>query len=247
MSFIVMIPARMSSTRLPNKPLADLGGVPMVIRVAQAAARSKAQRVVIAAQDQPIIDAAKQFGFEAVATAATHASGTDRLAEAARKLQLGSEQVIVNVQGDEPFIQAELINQTAQLLLANNDYKMGTAAHPISEEADFLNPNVVKVVLDQNDCAMYFSRAPLPHQRDATAVRQANWGLRHVGIYAYRNHFLQTFSTWPEAQLEKTEALEQLRVLANGEKIAVYLTPTLPMPGIDTPEDLLRARARLSN
>jgi 3-deoxy-manno-octulosonate cytidylyltransferase (CMP-KDO synthetase) len=252
MSFVVLIPARMKSTRLPNKPLADLGGLPMVVRVAHAAKQSQATRVVIAAQDKAIVDAAAQHGVEAVLTDATHQSGTDRLAQAARLLKLSDDSIIVNVQGDEPFIEPELINQTAALLINNPHCLMGTAAHSITDKTDFLNPNVVKVVLDVNGHALYFSRSPIPYPRDTIELptdkqSQANWGLRHVGIYAYRQHFLQQFSAWPGHPLEQIEALEQLRVLARGHKIAVYLTPSLPMPGIDTPEDLIRARARLVN
>jgi 3-deoxy-manno-octulosonate cytidylyltransferase (CMP-KDO synthetase) len=246
MSFTVLIPARMSSTRLPNKPLADLGGVPMVIRVAMQARLSQANRVVIATQDQIIMDAAKTAHVEAVLTESSHNSGTDRLAQASQLLQLAPDTVVVNVQGDEPFIEPDLINQTAALVQRNAQINMSTAAHPIDNEADFLNPNVVKVVVDLHGCALYFSRAGIPFVRDPDP-RQANWGLRHVGIYAYRQSFLQQFAAWPGHRLEQIEALEQLRVLAHGHKIAVYLTPTLPMPGIDTPEDLNRARARLAN
>jgi 3-deoxy-manno-octulosonate cytidylyltransferase (CMP-KDO synthetase) len=250
MSFTVLIPARLSSTRLPNKPLADLGGMPMVIRVAMQARLSQADQVVIATEDRAIVDAAKLAGIDAVLTANTHTSGTDRLAQASQLLKLAPETVVVNVQGDEPFIEPELINQTAGLVQRDSQISMSTAAHPIDNEADFLNPNVVKVVLDMNGCALYFSRASIPFLRDrqdAFAARQSNWGLRHVGIYAYRQSFLQQFAAWPTHALEQIEALEQLRVLAHGHKIAVYLTPTLPMPGIDTLDDLTRARARLAN
>ncbi len=252
MSFVVLIPARMKSTRLPNKPLADLGGMPMVVRVAHAARQSQATRVVIAAEDAAIVEAAAAHGIEAVLTDATHQSGTDRLAQAARILQLEQNTIIVNVQGDEPFIEPALINQTAALLINDPACLMSTAAHSIAEKSEFLNPNVVKVVLDVHGHALYFSRAPIPYPRDTIDLSigsqsQANWGLRHVGIYAYRQHFLQQFSSWPPHPLEVIEALEQLRVLARGHKIAVYLTPSLPMPGIDTPEDLIRARARLVN
>ncbi len=251
MSFVVLIPARMASTRLPNKPLADLGGLPMVVRVARQASLSQANRVVIATQDLAIIEAAKKNGVEAILTANTHQSGTDRLAQAGALLELPNDTIVVNVQGDEPFIDPHLINQTAALLQTNTDCSMGTAAHAIDNQSDFLNPNVVKVVLDRNGHALYFSRAPIPFQRDPEsqdlARSQANWGLRHVGIYSYRQAFLRQFSAWAAEPIEQTEALEQLRVLARGQKIAVYLTPTLPSPGIDTPADLERARQRLAN
>jgi 3-deoxy-manno-octulosonate cytidylyltransferase (CMP-KDO synthetase) len=269
MSFTVLIPARMSSSRLPNKPLANLNGVPMVVRVAQQALKSKARQVVVAAEDQIIVDACLAHKIQAIKTAATHASGTDRLAEAARILNLPATEIIVNVQGDEPFIEPQLIDAVAALLqpylaastvndAAPSDprrpiaIQMGTAAHSISDPADFFNPNVVKVVADKSGNALYFSRAPLPYPRDimlnadeASRLKQliasaeaGHLGLRHIGIYSYRNQFLQ--------QYETMEALEQLRVLENGFPIALYLTPSLPAPGIDTPADLERARALLS-
>jgi 3-deoxy-manno-octulosonate cytidylyltransferase (CMP-KDO synthetase) len=263
MSFTVLIPARMASSRLPNKPLADLGGLPMVVRVAQQALKSNARQVVVAAEDQMIIDACLAHNITAIKTAATHISGTDRLAEAARILQLPATEIIVNVQGDEPFIEPELINAVAQLLhteAAEGAPQMGTAAHSIDNAEDFFNPNVVKVVADKSGNALYFSRAPLPFPRDIMlsaessarldrlkqSAQAGQLGLRHIGIYSYRNQFLQQFANWPSTQYETLEALEQLRVLENGFSIALHLTPSLPAPGIDTPEDLERARALLS-
>ncbi len=277
MSFTVLIPARMSSSRLPNKPLADLNGVPMVVRVAQQALKSKARQVVVAAEDQIIVDACLAHKIQAIKTAATHASGTDRLAEAARILKLPATEIIVNVQGDEPFIEPQLIDAVAALLQHNlaastvnktapsgqthpNAIQMGTAAHSISDQADFFNPNVVKVVADKSGNALYFSRAPLPYPRDImlnlneasrlsqlkASAEAGQLGLRHIGIYSYRNQFLQQFAQWSATQYETMEALEQLRVLENGFPIALYLTPSLPAPGIDTPADLERARALLS-
>ncbi len=269
MSFTVLIPARMASSRLPNKPLADLNGIPMVVRVAQQALKCQARQVIVAAQDPVIIQVCLQHQIQAVQTAATHLSGTDRLAEAARILQLPPDEIIVNVQGDEPFIEPDLINAVGQLLVARAELKgtasmttalMGTAAHPIHDVDDFFNPNVVKVVADKKQNALYFSRAPIPFARDVMAsadqsirseqlaqlANQGQLGLRHIGIYSYRNHFLQQFAQWLATPHEQTEALEQLRVLENGFQIALHLTPTLPAPGIDTPADLERARALLS-
>ncbi len=232
----------------------------MVIRVAQQALKSGASRVIIATEDQAITEVANQYQIESVITANTHASGTDRLAEAARKLRLPDEEIIVNVQGDEPFIEPALIHSIAQLLHHRDDCPMGTAAHPIQDPAEFLNPNVVKLTCDQQGRVLTFSRAPIPYPRDVlkSAYEQGSdpvkllreqgqqtWGLRHIGIYSYRNKFLQQFAALPVAASEQVEALEQLRVLEQGERIAVFLTPSLPAPGIDTPEDLERARRLL--
>lgn len=262
MSFIVLIPARMSSTRLPNKPLADLAGLPMVVRVARQAARSQAQRVIIAAQEPVIAETAGQYDIEAVLTSAAHQSGTDRLAEVCQLLSLADDAVVVNVQGDEPFIDPTLINQTAALVTSGS-CAMATAAHSISNATDFLNPNVVKLVINELGQADYFSRAPIPWPRDVMNLEEparlqalnrmaANneLALRHIGIYAYRVDLLKAFASWPVGRLEKLEALEQLRIVekgaALGVRIGVHLTQTLPRPGIDTPEDLERARLLLA-
>ncbi len=239
-----MIPARLASTRLPRKPLADIGGAPMVVRVAQRAARSSAARVVVAADDASIVEACRAHGVQALLTRSDHASGSDRLAEAVGQLALPDAACVVNVQGDEPLIAPAAIDACAALLAARTDCVMATVAHPIDDPAEFANPNVVKVVLDAQQRALYFSRAPVPWWRDGGgALPPSPAPLRHVGIYAYRAGFLRRFPALPPAPLERTESLEQLRVLWHGERIAVHVTDERPGPGVDTPEDLERARA----
>ncbi len=249
MNFHVLIPARLASTRLPRKPLADLAGLPMIVRVAQRAALSGAQQVVVAADDPQIVQACSQHGVRAVLTRADHPSGSDRLAEACEQLGLSGDDCVVNVQGDEPLIDIELITQCAKLLLDRPDCVMATAAHPIETAEEFANPNVVKVVLDAAGRALYFSRSPIPCWRDAPQVGQVPPGmpvLRHVGLYAYRAGFLRRFPALEPAPVELTECLEQLRVLWHGERIAVHVTPHAPGAGVDTPEDLDRVRALLN-
>jgi len=246
--FTVIIPARLASTRLPGKPLADIGGLPMVVRVAQRAAASGAAQVVVAGDDASIVQACQLHGVEALLTRTDHASGSDRLAEACTLLGLDGDAVVVNVQGDEPLIDPALVSRCAAVLAEHPDCVMSTAAHPLSTLAEYLNPNIVKVVLDAAGRAMYFSRAPLPWQRDGNAdgVRMLPTNpapLRHIGLYAYRAGFLRRFPSLPAAPLEATEALEQLRVLWHGERIAVHVTPDDPGAGVDTPEDLERVRA----
>ena len=246
-AFTVIVPARLASTRLPRKPLADIHGVPMVVRVAQRAALSNAFQVVVAADSIEIVQACQAHGVRAMLTQMDHPSGSDRLAEASALLGLSSNDVVVNVQGDEPLINPELINQVAELLVQRPTASMSTAAHEIHELAEFTNPNVVKVVIDQNQLALYFSRAPIPWWRDGFAQGIQSLPqpapLRHVGIYAYRVGFLQSFPTLQAAPIETGEALEQLRALWHGHKIAVHITPDVPGPGVDTPEDLERVRA----
>jgi 3-deoxy-manno-octulosonate cytidylyltransferase (CMP-KDO synthetase) len=245
-SFTVLIPARLASTRLPNKPLALLGGVPMVVRVAQRAMLSKAQRTVVVADSAEIITACHAHGIEAILTRDDHPSGSDRLAEACVLLGLNGQDNVVNVQGDEPLIDPALINEVASLLEQRPQASMATAAHAIDKLADFTNPNVVKVVLDAQQHALYFSRAPIPWWRDGA---QANGGfpalpdpapLRHIGIYAYRAGFLRLFPTLPQAPVEISEALEQLRAMWHGHRIAVHTTAHAPGAGVDTPDDLER-------
>ena len=256
--FTVLIPARMASSRLPNKPLADIAGLPMVVRVAQRAGLSQAHTVVVAADDERIVKACQAHGISALLTRQDHLSGSDRLAQACHMLGLPDEAVVVNVQGDEPLIEPALINQVAQLLMARPEASMSTAAHPITELADFVNPNVVKVVTDAHQMALYFSRAPIPWWRDdqsADVVAGQNkpilnrlpspFPLRHVGIYAYRAGFLGQFPHLPPAPMEQLESLEQLRALWHGHRIAVHTTEQAPGPGVDTPEDLERVRALL--
>ncbi len=245
MSFIVIIPARLSSSRLPNKPLADLGGKPMVVRTAERAQLSGASQIMVATDHADILAACKEHGIPACMTRADHPSGTDRIAEVAATMGLAADAVVVNVQGDEPLIAPELIAATAALV--NGRVPMATAAHPLHDVQDVFNPNVVKVVLDKAGRAMYFSRATIPWDRDAFALNRqqlpAGYApLRHIGLYAYRNDFLQSYPLLEMSPLEQIEALEQLRVLWNGHAIAVHVTDTCPAPGVDTPEDLLRVR-----
>jgi len=249
--FTVLVPARLASTRLPNKPLADIAGLPMVVRVAQRAAASGATRVVVAADDARIVEACAAHGVQALLTRTDHASGSDRLAEACMLLGLDGDDVVVNVQGDEPLIDPALVRRCAELLAERPDCVMSTAAHPLTDAAEYLNPNVVKVVLDAAGRALYFSRAPIPWQRDgasvgahgATPALPQPRPLRHLGLYGYRAAFLRRFPTLAAAPLEQTEALEQLRVLWHGERIAVHVAENTPGPGVDTPEDLARVRA----
>jgi 3-deoxy-manno-octulosonate cytidylyltransferase (CMP-KDO synthetase) len=248
--FCVLIPARLASTRLPGKPLADLGGRPMVVRVAERAAGAGAARVVVAADDRRIVAACEAHGVAAVLTRADHASGSDRLAEACVLLGLDGQDIVVNVQGDEPLIDPALIARCAALLAARADCAVATAAHPIADAAEFANPNVVKVVLDTAGRALYFSRAPIPCWRDAPVPAALSAlpdppPLRHIGLYAYRAGFLRRFPALAPAPLERIEALEQLRVLWHGERIAVHVTADAPGPGVDTPADLARVRALL--
>ena len=251
-AFTVLIPARMASSRLPNKPLADIGGAPMVVRVAQQAARSQAQRCVVAADDERILQACQAHGVEAILTRVDHVSGSDRLAEACDLLGLDDEALVVNVQGDEPLIDPTLIDAVAHELQGRSDCVMSTAAHPIEQMREFLNPNVVKVVMDAQQTALYFSRAPMPWPRDTMPadLSQANNAhlpqpapLRHVGVYGYRAGFLRQFPRLSPAPLELTESLEQLRVLWHGQRIAVHITQHTPAAGVDTPDDLTRVRA----
>ena len=253
MSFTVLVPARLASTRLPGKPLADIGGLPMVVRVAQRAALSAARRVVVAADHADIVDACERHGVDALLTRADHATGSDRLAEACALLGLEGTDVVVNVQGDEPLIEPGLIDACAHLLGRHTDCVMSTAAHAIDTAEEFANPNVVKVVLDARGRALYFSRAPIPFPRDAPAAGPSvasaapalpyPAALRHIGLYAYHAGFLRRFPLLSVCPLEGIEALEQLRVLWHGERIAVHVSDSRPGPGIDTPEDLLRVRA----
>jgi len=253
--FHAVIPARFGSTRLPGKPLLDIAGKPMVIRVYECALRSGAQSVVIATDDARIGEAADRAGAPWVLTSPDHPSGTDRLQEVATRMGWADDEIVVNVQGDEPLIDPALIGAVAQLLQTHPHASMGTAAHPLASVDELSNPNIVKVVCDAAGMAHYFSRAPIPFARDHAGQPWWHHGstqypalagfapLRHVGIYAYRVAFLRAFPQLAPAPLETTEALEQLRALWHGHRIAVYVTPTAPGPGVDTPEDLIRVRA----
>jgi 3-deoxy-manno-octulosonate cytidylyltransferase (CMP-KDO synthetase) len=246
-AFTILIPARMASTRLPEKPLADIGGAPMVARVAQRARLSQAQRVVVVTDHARILDACAAHGVEAIMTRVDHPSGSDRLAEACDLLALSDESCVVNVQGDEPLIDPVEIDAVAALLAARSDCAMSTLAAPLRDVADFVNPNVVKLVLDSAGRALYFSRAPMPWWRDGFAQGVAQTpphsALRHIGLYGYRVGFLRAFPTLAPAPLELLESLEQLRALWHGHRIAVHVADHAPGQGVDTPEDLERVRA----
>ncbi len=244
--FLVVIPARLGSTRLPRKPLADIGGKPMVIRVAERAQQSNAQSVVVATDSPEIQAACDEHRIECLLTSPDHPTGTDRIAEVAQLLKLPADTLVVNVQGDEPLIPPELINQVAQTLADNAACAISTVAVPISDETEITNPNVVKVVLNRSNEALYFSRASIPFVRDAeTSVKLAH--LRHLGIYAYRADFLQAYTRLEPAPPEQAEALEQLRALWNGYRIAVHTAREAPPAGVDTAEYLERARRILDH
>jgi len=248
MNCTVLISARLASTRLPNKPLADIAGLPMVVRVAQRVQGGlpAGARVIVATDHPSILQACERHGVACLLTRADHPSGSDRLAEACEQLALPQESIVVNVQGDEPLIDPALVLAVAQLLDQRPEAAMSTAAHPIAEAADFLNPNVVKVVCDARGLALYFSRAPIAWWRDGYAQGVQRLAepapLRHIGIYGYRAGFLRQFPCLPAAPLETIEALEQLRALWHGHRIAVHVTAQPPGPGVDTPEDLERVR-----
>ena len=246
MHFRVVIPARFASSRLPGKPLADIGGRPMVLRVLERALLSGAESVVVATDDIRVQRAVEAAGYQALMTSPDHQSGTERLVEVAETLGWSDDTLVVNVQGDEPLIEPELIREAARQLVLHSDAVMATLAHPIHDHADFINPNIVKVVADEAGYAVYFSRAPIPWPRDAFAAQAAMphelGALRHIGLYAYRAGFLRTYSSLAASPLERYEMLEQLRVLWHGHRISLGITPTEPAPGVDTPEDLERVR-----
>jgi 3-deoxy-manno-octulosonate cytidylyltransferase (CMP-KDO synthetase) len=248
--FTVVIPARLASSRLPNKPLADIAGLPMVVRVAQRAMQSQATQVVVAADDERIVQVCKAHGVQVLLTRQDHVSGSDRLAEACQLLSLPDDALVVNVQGDEPLMRPDLINEVAGVLTERPDASMSTAAHAIESLEEFANPNVVKVVMDARQMALYFSRAPIPWWRDGQSVAGFKSlpnpaPLRHIGIYAYRAGFLRLFPQLPPAPIESMESLEQLRALWHGHRIAVHVTSQAPGPGVDTPADLARVRQLL--
>ena len=242
--FLVVIPARLGSTRLPRKPLADIGGKPMVVRVAERAKESLAQSVVVATDSAEIEAVCNEHRIECLLTSSDHPTGTDRLAQVAQLLKLPASTLVVNLQGDEPLIPPELINQVAQTLANNVQCAISTIAVPISDPSEIANPNVVKVVLNRAGEALYFSRAPIPFVRDTQSVHKTEH-LRHLGIYAYRADFLQAYSRLEPAPPEQAEALEQLRALWNSYRIAVHIASEVPPAGVDTPEDLERVRRLL--
>jgi 3-deoxy-manno-octulosonate cytidylyltransferase (CMP-KDO synthetase) len=257
MKFVVIIPARYASTRFPGKPLADVAGTPMVVRVARQAIRSGASEVVVATDHPEIARAVEEAGHEVMMTRRDHATGTDRLAEVVSRRKYGTRTIVVNVQGDEPLIEPALIRRVAENLAAHREAHIATACHPLRDAADLANSNIVKVVLDNAGLALYFSRAPIPYARDAFvdgihAIPPHLPAYRHLGIYAYRASFLNAFKRLKPAAIERFEALEQLRALAYGFRISVAVTRAAAHAGIDTPADLARiervisARRRIS-
>jgi 3-deoxy-manno-octulosonate cytidylyltransferase (CMP-KDO synthetase) len=241
-SFKVVIPARYASTRLPGKPLLDIAGKPMVIRVAEQANKSGASSVVIATDFEKIIQVAASHQIQAVMTRVDHTSGTDRIAEVAQQLSWDDDDIVVNVQGDEPLIDPQLIQEVALTLGHSRHAVMATACHAINDEAAMLNPNIVKVVMDAEGHALYFSRSPIPYPRD-DAHKQSIKAHRHIGIYAYRVGFLKQYAELSVTELEQIESLEQLRVLYHGYKIAVTITDNAPASGVDTQADLEQVRS----
>lgn len=241
MRYSVIIPARYASTRFPGKPLADLGGKPMVVRVCERAATSGAAAIHVATDDERIAAAVRAHGHSALMTRGDHPSGTDRLAEAAAQLKLADDDVVVNVQGDEPLVSPELIAQVAKALESRPDAAASTACHRIHDAAALDNPNVVKVVLDAKGYALYFSRSRIPYPREGDAPC-----FRHAGLYGYRVRFLRQYSRLEPSPLERAEALEQLRVLWHGFRIAVAVSETDIPPGVDTPQDLEAVRRMLA-
>ena len=244
MGFTVIIPARHASTRLPGKMLLSMAGKPMIQHVYERASQSGADRVIIATDHQDIVNATKAFSGEVILTSEKHSSGTERIAEVVETLSLDDKTIIVNVKGDEPLIEPELINCVANNLEANSDASIATVSTPISSIEEFKNPNVVKVVMDSNNHALYFSRAPIPWPRDRFQINDnedvPGYGenfFRHIGIYAYRSKFIKTYVSLPPSQLEKIEALEQLRALSNSYKISVHISEKSSGFGVDTQED----------
>lgn len=245
MSFVVIIPARYASTRLPGKPLVDINGKPMVVHVLERARESGAERIIVATDNEEVMAAVQAVGGDVCMTRADHQSGTERLAEVVEKCGFSDETVIVNVQGDEPMIPPAIIRQVADNLAARRDVGMATLAVPVESAEEAFNPNAVKVVMDAQGYALYFSRATIPWDRDRFAASRETIGdsfLRHIGIYGYRAGFIRRYVSWQTSPLEQIEMLEQLRVLWYGEKIHVDVASVVPGTGIDTPEDLERVR-----
>jgi len=247
MSFSVIIPARFASSRFPGKPLAELQGKPMVQHVYERACESEASRVLVATDDQRIADVARGFGAEVCMTSPDHPSGTDRLQQVVSDLGFYADDIVVNVQGDEPLVPARIINQVAHNLKAEPEASISTLSEPINDIESLLNPNVVKVVSDIRGMALYFSRAPIPWPRDAFSGEPKDRKMpenfawqRHIGIYAYRVKLLNDFVKWSPAPIEETECLEQLRAMWNGARIHVAEADEQPPAGVDTPEDLER-------
>ncbi len=246
--FKVVIPARYASTRLPAKPLADIAGKPMVVRVVELALKSGASEVVVATDDARVRDAVTQHGHDVLMTRSDHPSGTDRIAEVALQRGWSPDAIVVNVQGDEPLLDPALIDEVAHALANDPEASIATAAHPLADMSEFLNPNVVKVTTTAAGRALYFSRAPIPWHRDGFAAQREQFpagflARRHIGLYAYRVAFLHRYGQLAPAPVEQWEALEQLRALWHGFHIRVIDCVHPPAPGVDTPEDLARVQA----
>jgi len=243
--FDVIIPARFGAVRLPGKPLLDVAGKPLIVRVLEAASSSRAERVIVATDDERIADCVTANGGLVQLTSADHPSGTDRIAEAVDALSMDDDRIIINVQGDEPDMPGVLVDQVAALLQNDHHLGMSTAATPIHQTAEWQDPSVVKVVSNIHGHALYFSRAPIPAGQGDDASSPAS-AMRHIGIYGYRAGFVRQFTQWPRGALEIRERLEQLRALHNGEKIAVCEACAVPGPGVDTQADLQRVRKLFS-
>lgn len=245
----IIIPARYASSRLPGKPLLDVAGKSLIERVHDRARASGAERVTVATDDDRIRAAVEAFGGTVCMTSPAHTSGTDRIAEAITQMQLAPEEMVVNLQGDEPLMPPALIRQVAASLLAHPDAAMATACHPLRDPEGFSNPDVVKVVRDARGYALYFSRAPIPWPRERMAGRGVEpiAADRHIGLYAYRAGFVARYAAWPPCPLERTELLEQLRALWRGERIVVCQAESMPGAGVDTPADLARIRNYFSS
>ena len=245
----IIIPARYAATRLPGKPLLDVAGKPLIQRVYECAQRSGASAITIATDDERIRAAAKGFGARVCMTAAKHRSGTDRIAEVIEKQAIGADEIVVNLQGDEPLMPPELVREVADRLAAHKDAMVATASHAIHDRESLVNPNVVKVVCDANGYALYFSRAAIPWPREIMAGKGGEkiQAYRHIGLYAYRAGFVRRYASWPPCPPEEAEQLEQLRVLWHGERIVVHEADHMPEAGVDTPEDLERVRKYFSN
>jgi 3-deoxy-manno-octulosonate cytidylyltransferase (CMP-KDO synthetase) len=245
----IIIPARYDSTRLPGKPLADVAGKPLIQRVHECAVKAGAAAITIATDDERIRQAAEKFGARVCMTSPQHRSGTDRLAEVIEKQAIGADEIVVNLQGDEPLMPPELIREVAGKLAAHKDAMVATACHAIHDRESLVNPNVVKVVCDAKAYALYFSRAAIPWPREVMAGQSGVTiqAYRHIGLYAYRAGFVRRYASWPPCPPEEAEQLEQLRVLWHGERIVVHETRAMPEAGVDTPEDLERVRQHFRN
>ncbi|MFZ9035519.1 MAG: 3-deoxy-manno-octulosonate cytidylyltransferase [Francisellaceae bacterium] len=244
----IIIPARLKSTRLPNKPLLDIAGKPMIMHVYQRALQCGFDSVTVATDSKEIADVISSINAKVCMTDVNHATGTDRLAETVDKLKLKEDDIIVNIQGDEPLIPLENVKEVADLLADKPEASVATLCELIEDEEEIFNSNVVKVVMDKDGFALYFSRAPIPWQRGYFEQKQALTGqtYRHIGLYAYRVGFLRRFAEMEPSRLESLESLEQLRVLWQGEKIAVATAKTKTPPGVDTIEDLEKIRGLMS-